>query len=180
MAIKVQFNRKKATEVLLYITAQVSDIYAALKVLYFADKAHLAQYGRLICGDRYVAMPEGPVPSGTHDLVNAARGNRNYKEEIMQLATEAIVVEGNDIKPLRSANCDLLSESDIECLDDAIKTYGRLTFAALEQLSHDEPAYKKAWAQKRASAKRSTPMPLEDIVASLPDSGALLEYLKTE
>jgi hypothetical protein len=33
--------------------------------MYFADKAHLEQYGRFICGDSYVAMK--PVPIGTYE-----------------------------------------------------------------------------------------------------------------
>lgn len=48
MGIVFKFDAEKAVEVLLYIAEKCPDVYKALKVLYFADKDHLAQYGRLI------------------------------------------------------------------------------------------------------------------------------------
>jgi hypothetical protein len=62
---KHRFDAHKALEVILYVAGSVPDMYRALKVLYFADREHLGRYGRLICGDTYVAMRLGPVPSGS-------------------------------------------------------------------------------------------------------------------
>ncbi len=172
MAVDVRFDWRKATEVLVYITSQVPDMYTALKVLYFADKIHLSRYGRLICDDRYVAMRNGPVPSGAYDLVKAARGDDGCRREIVRLATGALRVDRNThtIEPVRAANRNLLSDSDIECIDSSIMEYGKLSFDSLRRLSHDEPAYQKA--------DRDDFMPLEDIVASLPNGDALMEYLR--
>lgn len=91
MANKVWYDWEKTTEVLLYITEQVTDVYNALKVLYFADKDHLAKYGRQICGESYVAMKDGPVPSCTYDLVKAAgwqEGRQGESEEVDGRATQ--------------------------------------------------------------------------------------------
>jgi uncharacterized phage-associated protein len=39
--------------------------------MYFADRKHLEKYGRFICGDSYVAMKHGPVPSEIYDILKA-------------------------------------------------------------------------------------------------------------
>lgn len=160
------FDAEKGIEVLLYISDRVQDVYTALKILYFADKEHLSKYGRLICGDSYVAMRHGPVPSGIYDLVKFARGDGYLWLEIP--IAEAFAIHGNAIVPARTADLDILSESEISCLDAAISLYGQMGFGELQALSHDE-AFK--------SADRNDFMSLEGIAQTLPDGELLLDYL---
>lgn len=169
MPAQCRTDLEKALEVLLYVARCVPDTYAALKMIYFADKQHLATCGRLIYGDRYIAMAHGPVPSAAYDLVKDARGDGVLP---MPVPTEgAFGVEGTDIVPRRSPDTDLLSESEIECLDDAIRRYGAMSFDQLRQESHDS-AFR--------NAGRNDEMPIEELARSLPDSEALLEYLEIE
>jgi uncharacterized phage-associated protein len=170
MSTKYRFDAEKAIEVILYITHRVPDTYAALKVLYFADKDHLAKYGRLICGDGYVAMRHGPVPSGAYDLVKAARGGEWCWPGIEVNEAFSVTDRNRIIVPHREADLDLLSETDVECLDEAIERYGGLSFERLKELSHDE-AYQ--------TADQNDFISLEAIVSTLPDSEELLEYLQT-
>ncbi len=171
MAIRCRFDAEKAIEVLLYIAASVPNIYNALKVLYFADKEHLSRYGRLICGDSYVAMNKGPVPSGAYDLVKAARGDGCCFAHLG--VTDAFQIRNwRTIVPRRAANLDVLSESERECLDEAIKRYGRMAFGRLMDISHEEEAFK--------SADENDFIPLEAIARSLPDGEQLLEYLNAD
>lgn len=167
MAIMYRFDPRKAIEVVLYIAQEITNIYHALKILYFADKDHLAKYGRLICGDSYVAMRLGPVPSGTYDLVKCVRGDGWWAlDDYVQGAFE---VKGNDICPSRKPDTDLLSASDRECLDEAIAHYGHLPFRKLLKLSHDDKAFK--------AADTNDFIPLEEIIQTLPDSELLRDYL---
>jgi uncharacterized phage-associated protein len=166
MSFEYRFDAYKAIEVLVYIAKKIPDVYRALKVLYFADKEHLGQYGRLICGDSYVAMSHGPVPSGAYDLVKIARGDSFNFIDIP--VHEAFVVQGNNIITQREANLELLSESDIECLDAAIQQYGALSFSELRERSHDLTF---------ASADENDIISLDAIINSLPNSEALLEYV---
>jgi len=168
MTIKYRFDAEKAVEVLLYIAERSPNIYNALKVLYYADREHLTRYGRLICGDSYVAMSHGPVPSGAYDLVKYARedGFRWVNIPI----EDTFSVQGHSIIPYRRANLDLLSESDIECLDAAIAQIGRLSFKELRALCHEDAAYK--------AADENDFIPLEAIVETLPDGKLLLDYLQ--
>ena len=168
MSIRYKFNAEKAIEVLLYIAEKSNNIYNVLKVLYFADKEHLAKYGRLICGDSYVAMSHGPVPSGAYDLIKYARGDGFCQTDVP--ITGVFTIQGRTIVPRRKANLDLLSESDMECLDAAIGRYGDLPFSQLKRLSHDK-AYE--------AADENDFIPLEAIVRTLPNGDLLLDYIHT-
>lgn len=139
-----RFDPEKAVEVVLYIgnRAPIRDIYHVLKVLYFSDKAHLERYGRFICGDSYVAMKSGPVPSGTYDIIKDIRGDGIHS--FAEHARHAFTLQDElEISPLRGADLAFFSESDIECLDESIEKYGSLSGAELKKLSHDE-AYNAA------------------------------------
>lgn len=172
MAIKYRFNTEKAIEVLLYIAEKIPDVYAALKVLYFADKEHLSRYGRLICGDRYAALPYGAVPSGTYDLIKDARGD--HPRQIDPAILEAFTVDGNRIIARRQANRDLLSISDMECLDAGLQYYGRRSFRQVLRLSHREAPYSDDDLEEGNFIR------FEAIVRRLPQGEELLEYLNTD
>lgn len=132
-----RFDSEKALEVILYIAekAQIPDIYHIGKVLYFADLSHLENYGRFICGDYYVAMKDGPVPSRVYDIIKDVRDQRG--EPVLSSARESFSVDGYRIVPHRSAEENFFSKSDLGCLDEAIQKYSSLPFGKLKDISHD-------------------------------------------
>lgn len=168
MSTRYIFDAEKAIEVLLYVAERCADTYTALKVLYFADKQHLAQYGRPICGDSYVAMRHGPVPSGTYDLIKYVRGDGLCWPDFP--VPDAFILDGNSIIPQREPSLELLSESETECLDAAIEEYGHLSFGRLKKLSHDS-AFK--------ASDENDLIPFEAIVKTLPNGDLLLDYLQS-
>src|ERR1700761_3237212 len=116
------------------------------KILYFADKEHIAKYGRTFTGEPYIAMANGPVPSRLYDYIKLVEGkNRlpipsDFVEEVkVHLGIEApywIIGRTN-------VNMDFLSRSATKSLDHSIETYKDKTFGELSDLSHDE-AWKAA------------------------------------
>ncbi len=138
-----RFDSQKALEVILYIAekARIPDVYHIGKVLYFADLSHLENYGRFICGDYYVAMKDGPVPSRVYDIIKDVRDDR--KDMILLAAKESFSVNGYRVVPHRSAEKDFFSKSDLKCLDEAIHRYSSLPFGKLKDISHDA-AYETA------------------------------------
>ncbi len=164
-----RFDADKALEVFLYISrrAPVPDIYHVLKALYFADRHHLRDFGRLICGDEYYALKDGPVPSGTYDLVRDVQ-NRARMTPNAAKARAAFALDGYWVKPLRQPDLTFMSKSDIECLNRAIDEIGRLPFGRLKEISHDTAYF---------SANINGEIPLEAIAATLPDSEELIEEL---
>ncbi len=166
-----KFNPNKAIEVLLYVATRCPDTYRALKVVYFADKLHLARHGRLICGDRYVAMLHGPVPSGLYDIIKFVRGDGLFEMPVP--AKEAFCVRDYyNIVPTREPNLEYLSESDIECLNESIATYGVKSFTELKQISHEDAAFQ--------GADRNDFISMEQLAKSVPDGQVLWEYLTTD
>lgn len=163
-----KFNLQKAIEVLLYVTSDIHDMYRTFKIIYLADRKHLDKYGRLICGDKYIAMSHGPVPTNLYDMVKEVRGDSSYTFGLN--LDKQFKVKGNNIKPLRKANLKYLSKSDIECLDKSIKKYGSMSFGKLQKISHDE-AYE--------SADLNDEIAFEKLVESLPEGKVLLSYLNS-
>lgn len=164
--ITFQFNRQKAIETIIYLSKQISDpdIYGVCKLLYFADKTHLEKYGRFIYGETYCAMKNGATPSNTYDLL----------KEISEKPLKGLRLEGHMVVPSREPNLDLLSESDIECLDQVIKVWGNVPNWERKNAAHDE-AWQKAWDSR--GTKGSVPMPIENIVALFDDPDELIDYL---
>lgn len=164
-----RFDREKALEALLYVAHHVPDRYKSLKMILFADKAHLSKYGREIASDRYVAFEWGPAPSYTYDIVKDVAENRRKPD--LQKLKDAFTTSGNDIIPKREANVDLLSETDRAELDAAIQEYGHLSMDDLIILSHDK-VY--------ADTPRDQLIPVENFVKSVPGGEDLWDYLNSE
>lgn len=165
-----QFSSEKAINVILWIAKRVVDpsFHRISKLVYFADKLHLERYGRLICGDTYFAMKHGPVPSEIYDMLKCVRGD-GFSEHADEAET-AFEVQGRmKVIALKDPDQDVLSDSDIECLNESIAQYGNLTFQELTNLSHDA-----AWE----SADENDIIDVEQIIATLPDGAALLEHLR--
>ncbi len=170
------FNINKGIESILYILENGTQptFHHVSKVLYFADKDHLERYGRFICGDSYVAMKNGPVPSGIYDLLKIVRGDLFPSfyppQQIVDDAHQAFDIHGRyGIINKRKPDTELLSESDMECLDNSIKKYGSLSFSQLTEISHD-----KAWE----SADQNDLMEIDHIIATFDDSTDLSDHLQ--
>ncbi len=176
MRIHFEFDLETAIEVILYIAKhlkvfQNNDIYHIGKVLYFADRYHLEAYGSFICGDSYIAMRNGPVPSGVNQILQSVseEGQKDFKITKREITQHTFRVEGNHVIPFRSSNLNLLSQSERKCLDKAIKNYGIKSSTELRELSHDR-AYNEADINDVIS--------IETIAATLQDGEDLIKYLK--
>ncbi len=164
----IMFNREKTIEAIAYIAnglpQQNRTKYYVVKMFYYADKYHLERYGRQVTGDNYIAMKNGPVPSGAYDEIkNVARGS-----ELSNHASNIFSVRGNAINSISSPNLDLFSESEIECFDEAIKVNGSKSFGEIMNETHDE-----AWH----SANENDSISLVAIASMLPNAKELIEHL---
>jgi uncharacterized phage-associated protein len=165
MVMLFEFDQQKAIETILYLAGKISDPdkYGICKLLYLADKCSLEQYGRFIFGESYVAMKEGSTPSNAYDLL----------KEASIKPIEGIKVEGNKVFALREANFNRLSESDIECLDQIISSYGD------KPIQRRDAAHDKAWKQswEKRGSKKSVQIPVENIAELVDDTGNLIDYV---
>ncbi len=159
---------KKTIEAIVYVAEKTNDLFHIMKVLYYADKIHLEGYGRLITGDRYIAMKDGPVPSGAYDIIKSVRGDG--LTQIDARPEDAFKVEDwTEIIPIRKPTLDYFSESDIEALNKSIETYAHMKLGELWDVAHEEPSYQQASFNSDIS--------LTSIIESLDNAEILIEYL---
>lgn len=169
--LKIPFDEDKALETLLYIAnhCPIKDIYHILKIQFFADCKHLDKCSRFITGDHYIAMKNGPVASNAYNFLKVARGEPVYIPQSMIVKIkEALSVEGFSVKSKRAAAVDYLSQSDIDCLNEAIAENGLLSFNELNSKSHGD-----LWK----SANLNDEISFADFVRCSPNSEMLRDYL---
>jgi uncharacterized phage-associated protein len=148
--IRFKFDESKALEALVYVAKawpRITPFYLS-KILFFADRNHLRAYGRPVTGDVYIAMVDGPVPSRAYDIV---KGNLDLFGDPKAIE-EALLIEYNGYHKVcanREPNTDLLSETDLATLDEAIAFCRGKSFGELSSLTHQEPA----WAQAQTNAE---------------------------
>ena len=166
------FNERKALNAVLYITSKLKrkDFHKIFKVLYFADRNHISEYGRSITGDIYIAMDDGPVPSKLYDIFKSVRGDGYFKDnghfsKIFQ------VINWDLVNPLQSPNLKSLSKTDIKHLDNTIELYGDLSWDEVREKSHDY-----AWR----STAINNPISLENLIRETGNDNEYLDYLKEQ
>ncbi|HEY5993954.1 MAG TPA: Panacea domain-containing protein [Gallionellaceae bacterium] len=165
------FDRDKALELVVFIAKHLQNatLHSISKMLYLADKLHLQEYGRLICGDRYIAMEYGPVPSAIYDMMKVADKRKSIDVDWDELIQESLgVIHGRDVFAKRDCNLNLVAESELECIQQAIAVYGGKTFGELVDITHDG-----AWK----SVVENEPIPVDAIVAVLPNADEVAEYM---
>jgi len=174
--LKTRFDAEKALGAILYVAskAPIPDIYHVGKILWFADRVHLERYGRLITGDNYKAMKDGPVAENSYDIIKIAQGKGRYIPngiEVQDIKAALTVYDKSDsyrVQPLRNSDNEVFSESDLKCIDEAIIQYGKLSFGEIRDISHDD-----VWL----SATENDDIPLEIIALSCKNGKKLIEYL---
>ena len=113
------------------------DTHKISKILYFADREHLAKYGNSITQDTYIAMKYGPVPSHIYDIIKVVLGNNSdaFDYDFLKFYFEKST--DNKISAKISFDIDEFSTSEIECLNNSITEYLDKPFMFLTNASHD-------------------------------------------
>lgn len=145
----------KLKAVVLYVINKCDEIdyFHLFKILYFADRAHYAKYGRRIIQDTFCALPKGPVPSVLFDAIKVAT------KQATAVNNSPLSIISNSIESPDSAyyfilstkelpDMEELSQSDIDCLDASIKENKNVDIDTLSTKSHDE-AWRNAWEKQK-------------------------------
>ena len=143
--LKFAFSEAKAIETLAFIANEspgLTPFYVA-KVCFYAEKWHFNRYGRPILADTYIAMPRGPVPS---TIKNFLDGKWDWVEKPQDL-DDAVSIDRTQkwarlFKGKRAPNMALLSQTDIDCLKEAIHFCTSKSPSELSTMTH----YEKSWA----------------------------------
>jgi uncharacterized phage-associated protein len=139
------FNFKKATQSIIFFLLQNGgslNKMKALKLIWLADRLHLRTYGRTITMDSYIAMKNGPVASGTRDILELKEGY--LAENELEYALKSIRAKDKYcVEYLGNEDKDQMSDSDFETLTKIQGEFGHLTEFELSELSHTLPEWKK-------------------------------------
>ncbi len=133
--VEFQFNHEKATQAILWLVQRNNgtiDKLQLVKMVFLADREHLAKYGRPIIGGNYYTMKYGPVSSELKDYLDAP-----------ETSDSAFRVD-DDFKVVakKSAGQDWLSQSDLDVLDEVYRKYGHLDQWKLSEITHSFKAYR--------------------------------------
>ena len=134
-------NVSKALEVILWVAERldVPDVYRIVKVIYYGDLHHIANYGRPITGEDYKADAFGPLARVAYGIL------RGHPIELIALDHNGPLpfeIDGRHrVVPTRAANENCLSESDTEALSHGIEAVRGKTFNQICRETHDHAAY---------------------------------------
>ena len=139
-------NVGKALEAVLWFGDQRPgiDVYHVVKGAFFADKFHIANFGRPLVGDEYRAAPFGPLPQVMYAIM------RKQPIEMLALGNNGPLPFSMDqshrLHVDRGPNLRKLSSSDIRALEHGLREVDGKSFDDLFAITHDDPAYLNAVA----------------------------------
>lgn len=164
----------KLKAAVLYIVNKCGEIgfMHLFKILYFANREHIAKYGRNIINDTFCALPKGPVPTFLYDAVKPSGPKNEYQKIISDSLYSQDPTYYYLLKAKEKPDMDELSKSDILCLDKSIDENIRLDMIRLSEKSHD-----MAW---REASKQGLSRQMKSL--SIAKAGgandAMIEYIK--
>lgn len=165
MKTKDEIDKIKAS--VLYILNQFPegiDFIKLFKIMYFAEKEHLINYGRSITRDSFHALKHGPVPSFTYKAIQVYQGKMKETPDLNEIAIAIVILEDKMYAKI-NADKDELSISDMRCLDNAIDECRNVDSYTLSDLSHNDAAWKEAYSRSQDDPEKNK-MTLIDIARS--------------
>ncbi len=137
-------NAAKAVEVIVWLADACPgiDVYHLVKASFFADKKHISEYGRPICGDNYDAASYGPLPQTIYGLL------KNDPIDILAAGTNGRLPFTIDsafcVSADRAPNIRKLSRSDVQALGEGLAHVRDRSFDEIFVETHDDLAYLNA------------------------------------
>jgi uncharacterized phage-associated protein len=124
------------------------DYIKLFKILYFAQRQHLVDYGRTIIDDTFQARKYGPVSS----FIRKGLRLKEFSQELpddFKMFGDGIDVDLQPkcqiIRSTTSPDMDELSMSEIKCLDKFIKEFRDMKSDEISAISHEDSAWKTAY-----------------------------------
>jgi len=154
MSLNFAYDRPRASQAALWLMRRhggTIDRLKLIKLIFLADRLHLASYGRPIVGGRYVAMEHGPVPSDFYDDIKSGSLPGTATSGPYKVTATIELDE------------DELSESDLDVLKSVNRCYGNMDSFRLRDLTHEFVAWSKNYRGNNSSYQ----LPYEDFFEDL-------------
>ena len=136
----MMFNERKVAQMAAYLLHKRGGRMSHLKLmklLYLADRESMRRFGAPISGDHVVAMPHGPVLSRVYDHMTGMVEScpDGWEDWITDRENHEVSLR----KKIDSRDdLDMLSDADIEVLDEVWANFGRMSRWKLRDYTHDQ------------------------------------------
>ncbi len=152
---------KKIESVVLYILRKFPDgvdYIKLFKIIYFAQKEYLVNYGKVLCPDTFKARVYGPVPALSDKVIKLVELDEEEISSYPDLRNfcNSIRIQDQKVFALAEPDMDYLSRKECEYLDkwyDYCKD--KHSMKTLSPESHDE-AYLRAYERYKDDPQLGT------------------------
>jgi uncharacterized phage-associated protein len=139
----LNFNIKKAKAAAAYLIEREGgsqEMFFLIKMLYYADRLALIEWGNSITGDSFASLKKGPIVSEIYNFMkdSAARPNQSLNEIEWR---ESFGRTGNSISLLKDVDIDVLSEREIYVLEKARQTIRKIRGSVADWLHQNCPEW---------------------------------------
>lgn len=173
MEIEFTYERDRASQAVLWLLHRHGgslDKLKLVKLVFLADREHLARYGRPVVGGCYFAMLHGPVCSELLDDINQSGSAAPPS------GGPPFNLHGTQVQSRGPATEEMLSESDIEILHEVDRRFGQMDPFRLRDYTHSL----KVW-QDNYQKNTSIPIPYEDFFLDLdPRTCEMLKIIRED
>jgi hypothetical protein len=138
-----EFNKEKFKQVLHYIIACCGDIDNVGRTVlytlsYFSDFNCYELYEEKLTGESYRKIPFGPAPIHFEDIIHSLEEDGKIKESKRTYGNYPQFRYSSQEDPLTN----LLSERELEVINDVIKKYSCKNATEISDISHQDMPYK--------------------------------------
>jgi hypothetical protein len=137
------FSHKKAIQALNYLatlSGGAMNKMKAIKLIWLADRLHIRQYGRTITGDVYFALPFGPVPSTTRDILENSTTLSDLEADY---AKEYLTSSRYEYRSNKAPDLKVFSQTDRDIIERIYAAFGSEDHFTLSEFSHQFPEWRK-------------------------------------
>ena len=132
---RVGFKSRKAAQIAAYFAAQSSgrsvEKLKLIKLIYLAEREHLARHGRPMIYDELFGMKDGPICSSALNGINDSPTDTIWGSFISK--------QGNDVSPKMNFSrdhLDELSDAEISVLLKIWNSFGHMTASQIRNYAH--------------------------------------------
>jgi len=157
------YKTRKAAQVAAFFAIKAGGVISLLKLvklLYLADREHLAKYDLPILFDCFVSMPHGPVVSMTYNFINGTGPEQEQQDWDSFIKARSGYNIGIQ-KHVKDEDLDELNRSERKTLESVWQEFGYKEKFELRDWTHDNCG---EWEDPHGS---SMPIPYERVLKFL-------------
>ncbi len=117
----LEFNIKKAIAAAAYLIERSGgsqNMFVLIKMLYYADRTALINWGNSITGDSFASLAKGPIVSDIYNFLKSSTVGPWLNQDTNEWR-ESITRKDNEVSLLRDVDKGVLSEREVEVLEQS-------------------------------------------------------------